>query len=94
MAKMFFIEEAKEIANFWGDKMPMMAMEEMAELTKAISKIERKGESEDRLAELIDEIGDVYISLSAIMARYEIFEEDVNRRIENKVNKKYQNKNE
>lgn len=31
----------QDVANYWGYKMPMMAMEELAEAIQAISKVER-----------------------------------------------------
>ncbi len=34
-------ERAKEVDTYWGEQMPMMAMEELAELQQAISKYER-----------------------------------------------------
>ena len=102
-------EMYKEVAEYWGDKMPMMAMEEMAELIKAISKLERcmsvkvdEQESDlmNVLEELndkqksawlnvIEEIGDVFISCKAIMCRYCISQELVDKRISDKLNKKY-----
>ena len=92
----------QDVAHYWGHKMPMMAMEECAELIQAISKIERCEEDEDgfltekgnmeykiRLDELKDEIRDVYISIRAIMHTYKIGEEDIMERVYNKLNKKY-----
>lgn len=78
-----------DVNAFWGDKMPMMAMEEMAELTQAISKVERKGLSEDLRKNVIEEIGDVYISIRAIMERYDITEEEIGVRVDTKLNKIY-----
>lgn len=78
-----------DVNEFWGDKMPMMAMEEMAELTHAISKVERKGLSEDLRKNVIEEISDVYISIRAIMERYGITEEEIGTRVDTKLNKKY-----
>ena len=102
----------KEVAEYWGDKMPMMAMEEMAELIKAISKLERNlsvgviqvGEQESDLMNtieelndkqksawlnVVEEIGDVFISCKAIMCRYGITQELVDKRISDKLKKKY-----
>lgn len=68
--------------------MPMMLMEEAGELIQAVSKVERKGLDFEK-QNLIDEIGDMYISLMAIRARYEISEKEIQKRIEHKLNKKY-----
>lgn len=35
------LERTEEIDNYWDERMPMMAVEEMAEAQKAISKLER-----------------------------------------------------
>ncbi len=92
----------QDVANYWNYKMPMMAMEELAETIQAISKVERCEEDEDgfltakgnreyliRLDELKDEIRDVYISLRALMYTYRISEDDIMERVEKKLNKKY-----
>ena len=89
-------EMYKEVAEYWGDRMPMMAMEEMAELIKAISKFERLDFAEETnemiksgWLNVIDEIGDVFISCKALMSRYGIPQERVDKRINDKLNKKY-----
>lgn len=110
MYKGLFIEDERieSVANYWGDRMPMMCMEEAGELIQAISKYERKKDyyeslGEDEVAEakralfernvarknLIDEIGDVYISLAAIMNHYDIDIQEVDKRINDKLNKVY-----
>lgn len=58
------------------------------ELIQAVSKVERKGLDFEK-QNLIDEIVDMYISLMAIRARYEISEKEIQERIEHKLNKKY-----
>lgn len=83
-----FEQSCKDVSEYWGDRMPMMLMEEAGELIQAVSKVERKGLDFEK-QNLIDEIGDMYISLMAIRARYEISENDVEKRIEHKLNKKY-----
>lgn len=94
-------EMYKEVAEYWGDKMPMMAMEEMAELIKAMSKLERtvcvgdiqnvtlNDKQKSAWLNVIEEIGDVFISCKAIMCRYGISQELVDKRISDKLNKKY-----
>lgn len=88
-----------EVAEYWGDRMPMMCMEEAAELIQAISKLERfrdnvfVGIPKEAKKPLIDEIGDMYISINAIMYYYGISQEDINKRVEYKLNKKYENPN-
>ena len=43
MVTMFndLLKRTKDVDNYWDERMPMMAMEEMAEAQKAISKLER-----------------------------------------------------
>ena len=79
-----------EVQNFWGDKMPMLAMEEAGELIQAISKYEREQNDITR-QNLIDEIGDMWITLMALQARYEDGElgDAIDKRIETKLNKRY-----
>lgn len=52
---------------------------------------EKKGryEWQNSRKDLIDEIGDMYISLAAIMNHYNIDIKEVDERINNKLNKKY-----
>lgn len=89
-----------DVAGYWGDKMPMMAMEEAGELIQAISKMERSSndgvrntvewaEYKQNRKNLIDEIGDIFISLTALMEHYDIDDEEVDKRIETKLNKVY-----
>lgn len=81
-----YSEKIKEIIKFWGDKMPMMCMEELAELQQVISKKER-GKNSNK--DIIDEMGDVYITLEILRTMYDIDEKDIDRRIDEKLNKKY-----
>lgn len=86
-------EEFKKVNDHWGDKMPMMAYEEMAELIQAISKLERhiskeyqNDTKEEFLRESVArEMADVYISCQALMIRYEIDESDVLHYIKDKL---------
>lgn len=82
---------AEGVASHWGDKMPMMAMEECGELVQAISKMEREAGSPAYLRQaLVDEIGDVLISAWALAAHYGISKDEVQARVEHKMNKKYE----
>lgn len=85
-----FTIKCKEIAEYWGDKMPMMAMEEAGELIQAVSKVERETKNPSlALNNLIDEIGDMYIVLEALTQRYAIDPAAICERIGTKLNKKY-----
>lgn len=65
------IEKAGEIDNYWKELMPMMAIEELAELQQAISKIERNNNKQTK-QDLITEMADVIISMAALEYRYDI----------------------
>ena len=110
--------KTNQVAEYWGDRMPMMAMEEAGEFIQAISKYERAlveaKNREEKLAEedagaqadfereteemvrtarqnLIDEFGDMWITLLALQSRYEdgSWGDDIDKRIESKLSKKY-----
>lgn len=89
-------EPYKTVNEYWGDKMPIMACEEMAELIQAISKFERHLGDEDfsetkihyRRA-IITEMADVSIACSALCDRYSIQPADVGEAIYEKLCKKY-----
>ena len=61
-----------DIANYWSDKMSMLTCEECGELIKAISKYERENGSAQVIEDLINEMGDVIISIFSLAARYRI----------------------
>ena len=100
-----FIKKCDDVQNYWKDRMPMMFMEEAGEAIQAISKYERtvfepiedslvrKEKCEAAEKGLIDELGDMYISLMAITIQYrnmiDNFDEKLETRIETKLNKKY-----
>lgn len=100
-----FIKKCDDVQNHWKDIMPMMFMEEAGEAIQAISKYERtvfvpiedysirKERCEAAEKGLIDELGDMYISLVAITIQYsniiDDFYEKLETRIETKLNKKY-----
>ena len=77
-----------DVADYWGDKMPMLLMEECGELIQAVSKYEREY-SKKRRDNLLEEIRDMYISLEAIKYLYSIDDNELNDLIEKKLNKKY-----
>lgn len=89
-----------DVAGYWNDKMPMMTMEEAGELIQAISKMERcqsdgirntleMAEYKQTRKNLVEEIGDMFISLTALMEYYNIDDEEVDKRIKTKLNKVY-----
>lgn len=81
------VKKVGEISNYWGDRMPMMAMEEAGELIQAISKVERKKTYEAK-ENLVEEIRDMYISLMALQYRYGITVSDIQGAINEKINMK------
>ena len=86
-----------DVAEFWGNKMPMLMMEECGELIQAVSKYERylnsDNGSDDKCEvlrdNLLEEIRDMYISLEAIKHLYSVDDNEINGLIEEKLNKKY-----
>lgn len=92
-----------DVADYWGNNMPMLLMEECGELIQAVSKYERylnskhpekdsreiEDEREKIRDNLIEEIRDMYISLEAIKHLYSIDDNELNGLIEKKLNKKY-----
>lgn len=79
-------DATEEVAAYWGDKMPMMAMEECGELIQAISKYERLSSGNEALT---DEIGDVFISCMALLNHYGIDCDTIDARIKKKLAKRY-----
>lgn len=82
-----FEELCAEVDMYWADRMPMMAMEEAGEFIQSISKVERG--KDGSLQNLIDEIGDLYITLEAIRHHYAIDTEAIMDRIDTKLRKEY-----
>ena len=74
----------------WGDDMPMMAMEELAELSQAISKYKRKPTAE-RAENLKRELADVYIATEALLRMWDLnfSAEECKQYMEEKLSKKY-----
>ena len=81
------------VSDFWGSRMPMMCVEELGELTQAICKYEREGcleQFDDYLwRNLVDEMGDVLISVWALAHHYGIAKTDIGKRVKTKMEKKY-----
>ena len=82
-----------EISDYWGNKMPMMAMEEAGELIQAISKVERANKRTvaycDAIENLMEEMADTIIAVNALMARYDIDTNEMEKVIKNKLYKEY-----
>lgn len=96
-------KQALKIANWWGDKYPLMACEECGELMQAVSKVERSNperksrytmnyqvKDEDLRENLIKELADVAIAIEVLSYRYDITDEELNLAIKAKLNKKYE----
>lgn len=84
---MYIDKRIVEVEKFWGDKMPMMAMEEAGEFIQALSKLERKGSAEAK-QNLKEEIRDMYISLGAVITRYDIDSQEIIDMMDEKLNTK------
>lgn len=85
------LEKISEIGKYWAEQMPMMAMEECGELIQAISKCERARipNFDETRQNLIEEMGDVIISIYALADWYLITPEDICDYIDTKINTKY-----
>lgn len=97
-AALIMVEKTKstdiydEIASFWGERMPMMLIEELSELAQAVTKYERniaKPESKEKREDVVKEMADVYISLEAIKRHYAIDDKEVLDKIALKTSRKY-----
>ena len=91
-------EKVTNNLKYWGDLFPMMAMEECGELIQAISKMERfKSGHLPKYADhemsykedLLEEIRDVYMVLATLQVLYGIEDEDVQKAINEKIDRKY-----
>lgn len=90
----------KEVSEHWGSMMPMMTMEECGELIQAISKLERSGGStwlnnpdsnsvKELRGNVIKEMADVEIAISALRNYYGIDPNEVAMAIGKKLHKDY-----
>lgn len=88
------------VGDFWQDQMPMMTMEEMGELTQAISKLERylkryqrDGYSPEEYLKkrehVAAEMADVLISIGGLVHYYDINPKLIIDRIDAKLDVKY-----
>ena len=84
-----FLDFVKEVEMFWGDSMPRMCVEELSELTKAICKCERYDKDDRSVEKVIDEMGDVLISVWALAHHYGISKQDIGKRVKEKMDKSY-----
>lgn len=78
-----------DVNGHWGDRMPMMAMEEMAELTQALSKKERNPYKYSSTKDIEEEMRDVLICIGALMNRYDISPNEIEQAIKEKLKVKY-----
>lgn len=83
-----------EVNDYWGDQMPMMAMEEAGEFIQAVSKMERNRVPLDLYYEsskenLIKEMADMMISMKALTFRYDIEDDEIFEAIDKKLEKNY-----
>lgn len=95
------VKAIQDVAFWWNDLMPIMLMEECAELQQAISKRERhmavydEEKLEDRLKldnleqRIISEMADVTISINAYCIWADIDTNDIVKAIDDKLQKKY-----
>lgn len=87
----------KDVANYWNDLLPIMLMEECAELQQAVSKFERylnvevTSESRERAlrSNITKEMADVQIAMLAYCEYFGIKPEDIFKATDEKLRKKY-----
>jgi len=87
----------KGVAQWWNDFLPMLLMEECAELQQAVSKFERywatdvTSESRERKlkGDITKEMADVFITILAYCEYYGIEPNDIFKAAEEKLQKKY-----
>ena len=68
------------------DHIPIMCMEELAELTQAVSKSIRKGTTESHI-NLVEEIADAYIAINYMFYRFDVEMHEVGKAINVKLNR-------
>jgi len=76
----------REIGSYWGGWMSMCYAEECGESISALSKFSRGCASKQ---DLVDEFGDVIISMMAICDNFDISVENIEARILKKTQKEY-----
>lgn len=82
-------ERTKPVNDHWESRMPLMACEECGELIQAISKLERKLYAKKpydlEYQNLVEEIGDLFITVGALMNRYCITPEEISKAMDDKL---------
>ena len=82
-------EKTASVNEHWGNRMPLMACEECGELIQAVSKMERRLAAhvafDKEYDNLVEEIGDVFITMGALMNRYCVSAEDISKAIDSKL---------
>ena len=68
----------------------IISMEECSELSKAVSKIYRKGVTKETLDNLVEEMADVTLVLDWLKDMYPITQNDVNKWVEYKIKRNYE----
>ena len=87
----------KDVANYWNDLLPIMLVEECAELQQAVSKFERylnaevTSESRERVlrGNIVKEMADVQIVMLAYCEYFGIKPEDIFKATDEKLRKRY-----
>jgi len=89
-----FETHCASVNRYWGNATPMLAMEEAGEFIQALSKMERVHidgniDEDEARKMVIDEIGDLLISLEAVRQHYKIRKKDIRKRLDYKRCKAY-----
>lgn len=89
----------ESVNEHWDTRMPLMAAEECGEFVQALSKMQRwfytnpngvwesveKKSFQDLKAHLVEEMGDVFIVIGALMNRYDISPDDIRNAVKGKL---------
>lgn len=78
-----------DVANHWGDEMPVMTMEECGELIQVLSKARREGMCGELEDHILQEIRDVLICAGALMNYFDLEVEDLEEEIGIKLDMNY-----
>ena len=76
-----------QIHEMLKETLEINAMEELAELIQAISKVKRYGLNEELKANLEEEVADVILMTSLIMNKYDLSSENIDKIMINKTNR-------
>lgn len=77
----------KPLHSYLKRTLEVQTMEEVAELSQAISKVYRFGLNEDRKLNLVEEIADTYIMIDMIIDRYGLSRADISNNVLYKANR-------